>query len=50
MIALDWIMLATLASRERTEAQWRELAASAKLEVAGIWTHPGGSDNLVELV
>lgn len=50
MTALDWIMLATLSSRERTEAQWRELAANSELEVAGIWSHPDGSDRLIELV
>ena len=50
MTALDLIMLATLASRERTEMQWRELAAHAGLEVAGIWSHPDGIESLIELV
>lgn len=35
--SLDWTMMGMLASRERTESQWRELLAEAGLEISGIW-------------
>ena len=35
--SLDWQMMSMVASRERTETQWRELLKASGLEVTGIW-------------
>lgn len=41
---MDWHLL-NLGALERTEEQWRELAASAGLQVNGIWWEEDGSMN-----
>ena len=38
------------ASRERTEAQWRELLQSAGLTVVDIWTKEAHVESLIEAV
>ena len=48
--SLDWFMMGLAASRERTEAQWRELLRSAGLEVVGIWTKGAHNESLLEAV
>ena len=48
--SLDWIMMGLAASRERTEAQWRELLQSAGLTVVGIWTKEAHVESLIEAV
>lgn len=35
--SLDWQMMSVVASRERTETQWRELLKASGLEIRGIW-------------
>ncbi|MCJ1385013.1 hypothetical protein MMC17_008131 [Xylographa soralifera] len=46
--SLDWFMMALAASRERTEAQWRELLHSVGLKVVGIWTKDAATESLIE--
>jgi O-methyltransferase domain len=48
--SLDWLMMALVASAERTEAEWRELLRSVGLKVAGIWTKDNGVEGLIEAV
>jgi len=50
MTSLDWMVMAVLASSERTEAHWRELLGSAGLKVAGIWTEVAAAGSLIEAV
>ncbi|MCJ1476775.1 hypothetical protein MMC13_005444 [Lambiella insularis] len=50
MTSLDWFMMALAASRERTEAQWRELLLSAGLKIKGIWTKDVAAESLIEAV
>ncbi|KAL2042253.1 hypothetical protein N7G274_004741 [Stereocaulon virgatum] len=49
MTSLDWIMMATGASAERTETQWRELITSVGLRVEGIWTKDPSCESLIEV-
>ncbi|KAN0102106.1 hypothetical protein V8E51_012616 [Hyaloscypha variabilis] len=46
--AVDIIMLATFASRERTEADWTKLLESVGLRVLNIWTYERGEWSLIE--
>ena len=46
--SLDWFMMALAASRERTEAQWRELLQSVGLKIVGIWTKDAAAESLIE--
>lgn len=46
----DWLMMGIAASREWTEAQWRELLLSAGLRVLGIWTKEVHVESLIEAV
>ncbi|KAI9872149.1 MAG: hypothetical protein M1830_002022 [Pleopsidium flavum] len=46
--ALDMFMMTLLASRERTETQWRELVATVGLKATGIWTKEAGAVSLIE--
>ena len=46
--AVDIIMLATVASRERTEADWTKLLESVGLRVLNIWTYERGAWSLTE--
>lgn len=48
--SLDWTMMATLASKERTETQWRQLVESVGLRVEGIWTKDPACESLIEMV
>lgn len=48
--SLDWNMMATLATAERTETHWRELLGSVGLKVAGIWTKEAAAGSLFEAV
>ncbi|KAI9839332.1 MAG: hypothetical protein M1837_002217 [Sclerophora amabilis] len=48
MTSLDFFMMALAASRERTEAQWRELLHSAGLKLVKIWSHERGLESLIE--
>ncbi|KAL8958171.1 MAG: hypothetical protein Q9193_004719 [Seirophora villosa] len=48
--SLDWTMMATVASAERTEAQWRQLIESVGLHVEGIWTKDPACESLIEVV
>ena len=48
--SLDWIMMAQVASFERTEAQWRGLLGSVGLKIVGIWTKEPGVESLIEAV
>ncbi|KAL3959864.1 hypothetical protein ACCO45_004981 [Purpureocillium lilacinum] len=41
--SLDWVMMAMLVSRERTESQWRELLAGVGLRMSGVWYTEGES-------
>ncbi|KAI4149720.1 MAG: hypothetical protein LQ340_004477, partial [Diploschistes diacapsis] len=47
--SLDLTMMGT-ASKERTEAQWREVVDAAGLRISGIWTQEPGSESLIEVV
>ena len=47
--ALDLGVMTCLASRERTEDEFRELFASVGLEMTGVWKHPGGYDSVLEV-
>lgn len=46
--AMDFLMMALGAVRERTEKQWRELLSSAGLKVVNIWTYEQGTESLIE--
>lgn len=46
---LDLGVLNTLAARERTESEFRELFKEVGLEVRGIWKHPQGYDSVMEI-
>ena len=46
--SLDWFMMGLAASRERTEAQWRQLLGSAGLRIVGIWTKEARFESLIE--
>ncbi|KAL9604218.1 MAG: hypothetical protein Q9219_000616 [cf. Caloplaca sp. 3 TL-2023] len=47
--SLDWTMMATVASAERTETQWRRLIESVGLRVAGIWVKDPACESLIEV-
>lgn len=47
--ALDLGVMTCLASRERTEEEFRELFASVGLEMVGVWKHPEGYDSVLEV-
>lgn len=47
---LDVELMLCLASRERTESEFKHLAADVGLVVEGIWKHPHGQDSVLELV
>jgi hypothetical protein len=47
--ALDLGVMTCLASRERTEEEFRELFASVGLEMTGVWKHPAGYDSVLEV-
>lgn len=46
--ALDVMMLALFASKERTEADWRRLLEGAGLKIVKIWGHSEGVESLIE--
>ncbi|TDZ36724.1 O-methyltransferase mpaG [Colletotrichum spinosum] len=46
--ALDMMMLTLFASRERTEAQWRQLLEPAGLKIVNIWSNGEGVEILIE--
>lgn len=46
--SMDMIMLAHLAVRERTEAEWRDILVQAGLTVVGIYSYPGVAESLIE--
>ncbi|TDZ16398.1 O-methyltransferase mpaG [Colletotrichum orbiculare MAFF 240422] len=46
--ALDMMMLTLFASRERTEAQWRQLLEPAGLKIVNIWSNGEGVESLIE--
>ncbi|MCJ1398246.1 hypothetical protein MMC11_001443 [Xylographa trunciseda] len=46
--SLDWFMMGLAASRERTEAQWRELLQSVGLKIVGIWTKDAAAESIIE--
>lgn len=48
--SLDLGIMTSLASRERTEAEFRDLFASVGLKMQGIWKHPQGYDSVMEVV
>lgn len=48
--SLDWTVMATVASAERTEAQWRQLIESVGLHVEGIWVKDPACESLIEVV
>lgn len=48
--SLDWTMMGMLATRERTESQWRGLLEGAGLKVTGIWNKDSGSESIIEAV
>lgn len=47
---LDVELMLCLASRERTEGEFRQLANDVGLVVEAIWSHPHGQDSVIELV
>ena len=47
--SLDWTMMATVASAERSEKQWRDLISSSGLQVKGIWTKDPACESLIEV-
>ena len=47
--AFDLTMMGLLAVSERTEQMWRDLAASAGLEVTGIFSRPRVVESVVEM-
>ena len=49
MTSLDWTMMATGASAERTDTQWRELVSSVGLRVEGVWTKDPSCESLIEV-
>jgi hypothetical protein len=46
--AVDIIVLATFASRERTESDWKQLLEGVGLRVLNIWTYERGAWSLIE--
>lgn len=48
--SLDMCIMTSLAARERTEREFRELFASVGLRVERIWRHPQGYDSVMEVV
>ena len=46
--AVDIIMLATFASRERTESDWRQLLEAVGVRLLNIWTYERGAWSLIE--
>ncbi|CDM36722.1 hypothetical protein CBS147339_2563 [Penicillium roqueforti] len=45
---MDMIMLAHLAVKERTEAEWRYIFTQAGLKVVNIYSYPGVAESLIE--
>jgi hypothetical protein len=45
---MDMIMLAHLAARERTEAEWKSTLTRAGLKVTNIYSYPGVAESLIE--
>jgi len=48
--AIDWELLQSIASLERTETEFRNLIDSVGLRIAGIYKHPQGYDSIIEVV
>ncbi|KAL8675918.1 MAG: hypothetical protein Q9186_007506 [Xanthomendoza sp. 1 TL-2023] len=48
MTGLDIMLMTLVATSERTEKQWRELLSSTGLNVVKIWSHPEGTESLIE--
>lgn len=46
--AMDMMMLAHFAVRERTEAEWRRIMEKAGLRIVEIYTYPGVAESLIE--
>ena len=46
--SLDLIMMTLFGSRERTEAEWHKLLASAGLRIVRIWSFDPGAESLIE--
>ena len=46
---VDITMMACVASEERTERQWDELAGSAGLKIEKIWTDRPEAESIIEL-
>lgn len=47
--SMDMMMLAHLAVRERTEADWRAIIMKAGLEVVKIYNYPGVAESVIEV-
>ncbi|KAI0835340.1 S-adenosyl-L-methionine-dependent methyltransferase [Hypoxylon sp. FL0890] len=45
---LDILMMTYLASKERTEQDWRKLLGDAGLKISNIWTYANGVESLIE--
>ncbi|KAL8996315.1 MAG: hypothetical protein Q9169_004154 [Polycauliona sp. 2 TL-2023] len=46
--ALDIQLMALAASSERPETHWRDLLTAAGLKIIKIWSHPEGTESLIE--
>ena len=46
----DLNMMSICAGMERTETQWKQLLASAGLQIEKIWTGPGETESIIEAV
>lgn len=46
--SMDWLMMALGAVKERTEAQWAALLASAGLRFVKVWMADQGTESLIE--
>ena len=46
--ALDIVMMADFAAKERTERQWHTLIESAGLRIVKIWTVQTSTESLIE--
>ncbi|RAK95487.1 putative O-methyltransferase [Aspergillus ibericus CBS 121593] len=46
--AMDMMMLAHFAVRERTKAEWRDILAKAGLKMVRIYQYPGAAESLIE--
>ena len=48
LTGVDLLLMTLVATSERSEKQWRSLLSLAGLNVLSIWSHPEGTESVIE--